>query len=645
MGSASLSRRDVLKVSALGAAALALPFEQTVRAKSASRIAASKLPRPYVASFAVPPLAEQKGTTKGLDGVTDVPLYEITQKAGLAQILPSVKTPIFGYDGIAPGPTIVARKGQPIAVKMVNSLPLRHPQWGYDAWTSCHLHGSASKPQYDGYASDITRPGEYKIYHYPNIQDARTLWYHDHGVHHTAENAYMGLAALYLLRDEVEDGLPIPKGAYDLPVVITDKMFAADGTFMYDDEGHSGLYGDVILVNGQPWPNLKVARRKYRFRILNASLSRGMRLQLSDGSPMTIIGTDGGLMPAPQQTVQLRLGMAERYEVVIDFARYRAGTKIQLRNLGVPNSDDFDHTDKVMQFEVTADPFDPANNEVPAQLNPNMEIMGLQEADAVETVKIRVHRSNGMWKINDTTWDDVVKSEFQKVVATPKLNDVQIWEIENASGGWFHPTHIHLVDFKILSRNGRAPFNYELGPKDVAYVGENETVRAIMRFAHEEGRYMIHCHNLPHEDHDMMAQFRVGADRPENDPMNAARAVKLGTDPTIIPVGGTVPTTTTATPGPTATTTTPAPTIAPGTVTVVEARHRLGKEFRVRGTAAPTATVSVTDVARQVKIGTAVAGTTGAWEVRLKPGPTTQVRNVLVQSSLGGEVRTAVANA
>ena len=644
MVSVSLSRRDVLKVSALGAAAVALPFEQTVRAKSASRIAASLLPKPYVAPFVVPPVAQPKGTTKGLDGVTDVPLYDITQKEGLAQILPTIKTPIFGYDGIAPGPTILARKGRPIAVKVTNALPATHPQWGYEAWTSVHLHGSASKPQYDGYASDITRPGEYKIYHYPNSQDARMLWYHDHGVHHTAENAYMGLAAVYLLGDEVEDRLPIPKGAYDLPLVITDKMFAADGKFMYDDEGHSGLYGDVILVNGQPWPTLKVAKRKYRFRILNASLSRGLRLQLSNSSPMTVVATDGGLMPAPQQTVQLRVGMAERYEVVIDFAKYTAGTKIQLRNLGVPNSDDFDHTDKIMQFEVTNDAFDPANNQVPAQLNPNMEVMGLKESDATATVKLRVHRSNSTWKINDTTWDDIVASEYQRVVANPKLNEVQIWEIENSSGGWFHPTHIHLVDFKILSRNGRAPFNYEIGPKDVAFVGENETVRAIMRFTHEEGRYMIHCHNLPHEDHDMMTQFRVGDDRPDNDPMNAARAVKVGSDVPVIPVGGTVPTTTTAAPTPTSTTTPPPPTTSPSTLTITEARHRVGKEFRCRGTAAASATVTVRDADRQTTVGTAVAATSGAWEVRLKPGPTVQVNNVLVQSSTGGEARSTVAN-
>jgi FtsP/CotA-like multicopper oxidase with cupredoxin domain len=516
MDLAGLSRRDVLKVSALGAAALTLPFERTVRAKTASKISEKKIPKPYTLPFTTPPV---------LDGRGGSPLT-ITQKMANAEILPGVQTPIFGYNGIAPGPTILARRGTPLKLTVRNELPAKHPRWGYEAWTSVHLHGSASKPQYDGYASDITRVGQTKTYSYPNNQESRTLWYHDHGVHHTAENAYMGLAAMYLMSDPLEDALPIPKGAYDLPVVIADKMFAADGSLMYDDEGHSGVYGDVMLVNGRPWPNLRVARRKYRFRILNASLSRGLRLQLSNSAPMTVIATDGGLMPKPQPTVQLRVGMAERYEVVIDFAQYTPGTKIQLRNLGVPNSRDFDHTDKVMQFEVTADAFDPANNAVAdaaGNLNPQNEIMLLDETKVpgIKTVKLDLHRSNSTWKVNNTTWDDIVASGYKTVVANPEPDEVQIWEITNKSGGWFHPTHIHLVDFKILSRNGRAPYNYELGPKDVAYVGENETVRFITKFAHQTGRYMIHCHNLPHEDHDMMHQFRVGADTVDNDPMTS----------------------------------------------------------------------------------------------------------------------------
>ena len=136
-----------------------------------------------------------------------------------------------------------------------------------------------------------------------------------------------------------------------------------------------------------------------------------------------------------------------------------------------------------------------------------------------------MQRQGGIWTINGQTWEDVIGSEFQAVLANPRLGATEIWELTNPSGGWFHPLHIHLIDFKILSRNGRPPFDYERGPKDVAYVGEGETVRVIMRFGPNRGRYMVHCHNLVHEDHDMMGQFEVGstrgARRDPNDPMGS----------------------------------------------------------------------------------------------------------------------------
>ena len=561
---AHVSRRDVLKFSALGAAALTLPLEHVVRAKSVSQLPANKIPAPYTQKFSVPPAIDATGGE-------DVTLY---QSVAAVEILPGVKTTIFGYHEkdkpvTTPGPTIHARRGKPIHVYHYNELHdvppgVTKPAWcTYDPWTSTHLHGSASKPQYDGYASDITRVKQSKHYLYPNKQDARTLWYHDHGVHHTAENAYMGLAAQYHLHDDVEDGLKIPKWTFgrepfdaagvlqqfDVPFVLADKMFGSDGNFRYDDAGHTGLWGDVVLVNGVPWPNIKVLPRKYRFRVLNASISRGYRLQLADGkNPMFVIGTDGGLMPAVKQSAQVRIGMAERYEIVVDFAKYAPGQKVELRNLGVPNSTDYPNTGRVAQFEVVAPaPEQKAllteNNELPAvndmyKLNPNKEVWGLTEAESAGTVKIAVVRQGGEWKIesNDVdgrkqnlTWEEIINSGYKNVVANPKLGDVQVWEITNKSGGWFHPVHIHLVDFKMLTRNGKPVFDYEQGPKDVAYVGENETIRAIMRFGDKDrkdqdvtGRYMIHCHNLPHEDHDMMTQFRVGDDvagPTGNDPM------------------------------------------------------------------------------------------------------------------------------
>jgi spore coat protein A, manganese oxidase len=597
---AQVSRRDVLKFSALGAAVVALPLERVVRAKTVSQIAASKLPAPYTLPFAVPPVVDgRSGGTVTLD-----------QKLAKVGIIPGFQTTIFGYalPGQAPttpGPTIHAKRGTPLTVTQANRLPATHPFLNYDPWTSTHLHGSASKPQYDGYASDITKVGQTKRYVYPNKQDARTLWYHDHGVHHTAENAYMGLAAQYHLHDDVESGLAIPKWSwdgrpvtdqYDLPLVLADKMFSANGEFRYDDAGHTGLWGDVVLVNGVPWPNLKVKKRLYRFRVLNASISRGYRLQMSNSTPLSVIGTDGGLMPQVQQTTQLRIGMAERYEIVIDFSKYTPGTKLQLLNLGVPNSTDFDNTGKIMQFEVVNDAFDPKDNALPTgglySLNPNKEVWDLKETEIQGTTKIEVLRQNGEWKIQSTststasnsgsggsgssgsgssgsgkggsgsgssgsgssgsgngttklmTWEDIIASNYKETVANPASGDVQIWEITNKSGGWFHPVHIHLVDFKMLTRNGKPVFNYEQGPKDVAFVGENETIRAIMKFGKAgdpttDGRYMIHCHNLPHEDHDMMTQFRVGNDvdrdpdasKGPDDPANANCNDPINADP------------------------------------------------------------------------------------------------------------------
>jgi FtsP/CotA-like multicopper oxidase with cupredoxin domain len=512
---ASLNRRDVLKVGLFAGAAVALPLERVAIAKSTiDRIAASKLPRPFTVPFGVPPVATPVPTA---DATTDY--YKLTMRSNQVEILPGLKTELWAYDGIPAGPTIVTTRGRPAVVRHINGLPSTHPVLGYTSTTSVHLHGSASLPEYDGYASDVTKPGEYKDYHYPNFQDARTLWYHDHGVHHTAENAYMGLAAMYILHDDLELSLPIPHGRYDVPLVVRDAMFAPSGALIYDDSNHSGLFGDVILVNGRPWPRMEVERRKYRFRVLNASISRGYRWKLSTGDEFTVIGTDGGLMQAPQRVTELRHGMAERYEIVIDFAKYPVGTRVVLQNLGVPNAVDFDTTKQAMAFDVVADPTDLSGNAIPDVLNPKASAMDLTPTPGTRTRRFEFIRVDGHWTINGKTWEDVIKSDYQYVWANPGLGDVEIWEFVNKSGGWFHPVHVHLVDYKVLDRNGKPPFAYELGPKDVVYVGENETVRVIAQFGPHQGRYMMHCHNLVHEDHDMMAQFQVGPPGSGDDPI------------------------------------------------------------------------------------------------------------------------------
>jgi spore coat protein A, manganese oxidase len=532
-----VTRRDLLKFGAVGAATgaagLTLPLGRSAETKSVSRLPKALMPKPYAAAFVRPPVLAPYRTGVDDDG-EPVAYYSVTEMQGSASIVSSLATPVSAYHGSVPGmpyslvnPIISVEQGTRAVLRVRNHLPATHPKFGHPFHTSTHLHGSASLPQYDGYASDVTPPGFYKDYHYPNFQPARTLWYHDHGVHYTAENAYSGLAAQYHLHDEEEREL-LPQGQFDVPITLQDVLFEANGSLAYDDNTHSGLWGDVILVNGKPWPAMKVQRRVYRFRILNASIARSYKLKLSTGDPVTVVATDGGLMPRAQQVTSWRHGGAERYEILVDFSKYSAGQRIELRNVSNPNNIEFANTNKVMAFDVVDDPVDksdPTWNRIPGTLV-DSDVMRLTAADAKRTRAFRLQRDDvtNLWTINGKTWHDVVDSGFDLVLANPDENDVEIWEIENRSGGWFHPFHIHLVDFQILSRNGKPPFSHERGPKDVAYIGENEKVRLLIEFKHQRGKYMMHCHNLPHEDHDMMQQFSVGLKPGEvdvNDPIEA----------------------------------------------------------------------------------------------------------------------------
>jgi len=568
------SRRDAFKLGGLGAlgvAGLAIPLGNVVSAKDPSQLPKGRAPVPYGPTFGsagnpfvrLQVLQKIRHEEYPADGKGPIDYYDQSQRTGSISVIPGspkMLTPVIGYDdpvykvARVPGYRIDVNRGTRIELLMRNKLPLTHPTFGTPMHTSTHLHGSASLPQYDGYASDITQPGQVKRYRYPNCQPARTLWYHDHGVHYTAQNVYSGLATQYHLHDDMERGLlpthdesqPYggPASEYDVGLIVSDMMFQANGSQLYDDRNRSGLWGDVILVNGQPWPVMKVKRRIYRFRVLDASISRSYRFTLSNPNvPMVMVATDGGLMPNAQPITQWRHGTAERYEVLIDFSKVPAGTRVELKNLSNPDNRDYTNTGKVMAFDVIADAFDtstPASTVFPDVLNPGQETMALKEKDAKKIRNIRVQRNDvtNVWNLNDMTWDDIVASGYKKVIADPALGDVEIWEIENKSGGWFHPLHIHLIDFKVLSRNGKAPFAWELGAKDVIYVGEAEKIRLLMQFGKKDdpdfgvqtGRYMIHCHNLVHEDHDMMSQFSVGIKQSEMDPDTNTNVPPIATD-------------------------------------------------------------------------------------------------------------------
>ncbi|MFF2029114.1 multicopper oxidase family protein [Arthrobacter sp. NPDC058192] len=543
------TRREIFKLGAVGALGLAglkggddtIPSNGTaapaVPPVTASRLAPQNMPVPYAGVFRRPPelVPFETGFDDG-DPARPYARYALTQKLGQVQLLPGLTTTVAGYNGIFPGPTIRATQGTRTEVRIRNDLPgvgLLQPG---PFNTVTHLHGSASLPQYDGYANDITVPGNVKNYHYPNWQTARTLWYHDHKHHITAQNVYSGLAAFYPLSDKFERA-QLPQGEFDVPLMISDAMFNADGSLAYNDNDVKGLWGDIILVNGVPWPTMKVKPRIYRFRVLDASISRSYRPTLSTGDPVYVVGTDAGMLPQVQAVKSWRQGTAERYEVLIDFRKYRTGQTIELRNLSNKNNIDFANTGKIMRFQVVADSGSGAGSipRIPATLDAGGAVnasggaiptMSLTPAMAKVKRELKFFRDHGQWTVNGVTWADVEKSGFTKLFGNPQPFDVEQWTITNASGGWFHPVHIHLIDAKIIARNtnGGQPFAWEKGPKDVFYAGENESVTALMQFdlgpGNDGGRYMIHCHNLVHEDHDMMVQFSVG-DLRNNDPITS----------------------------------------------------------------------------------------------------------------------------
>ncbi len=449
-------------------------------------------PRSLVPHFHIPLPIPSVLRPVRTDNTTDY--YEITQREAEIGILPGLRTQVWGYEGMFPGPTIKARRGRIVVVRQTNSLAVP---------TVVHLHGGVTPPDSDGFPTDVIMPGQSKSYVYPNDQRAATLWYHDHAMHHTGRNLYMGLAGLYLIEDDQEAALPLPRGAHDVPLIIQDRRFEADGSLAYEHGiGHRGAKGDTILVNGVPWPRMEVATRQYRFRILNASNARIYRLTLSSGQRLVQIATDGGLLPKPAPTRSLSLAMAERVEVVIDFSIYPVGAQVVLQNLDGKGA-----MGEIMRFDVVRRESDDAVvPEILSDIEPLSENAALHTREFIFGAKPKFGRLSVAWTINGKQF------EPDRPIAQPRYGDVEIWRFRSQRDfglGMLHPVHLHLVNFQVLQRNGAPPLPHELGWKDTVAVNRGEDVRIIVRFEGYRGRYLLHCHNLEHEDHHMMARFDV----------------------------------------------------------------------------------------------------------------------------------------
>jgi spore coat protein A len=367
-------------------------------------------------------------------------------------------------------------------------------------------------------------------YEYPNDQPPANIWFHDHALGQTRLNVYMGTAALYMIRDAFEAslGLPActsPAACYEVPLVIQDRSFHADGGWKYPADWQENFFGDTVLVNGKVWPYLEVAQGKYRFRLLNGSNSRAytLRFERQDqpgALPFQAIGTDGGLLPAPVPLTEVTLGPAERSDVIVDFEALPPGTEVVLTNSAVTPGP---LVADVMKFIVVAEAG--FTGAVPDPLRP-MEV--LDPADAVRTRQFLLRKGSDecteqRWEIKTLSSESVeVGSRWDDITEFPQLGTTEIWEFANPTVVP-HPMHMHLVFFQILNRQTfdlvddeivptgtpTPPAPEEAGWKDTARTEPGELLRVIARFEDYAGLYAYHCHILEHEDHEMMRQFRT----------------------------------------------------------------------------------------------------------------------------------------
>ncbi|KAF1084437.1 Spore coat protein A [Sporotomaculum syntrophicum] len=457
-------------------------------------------------------------------------------------------TTIFGYNGTYPGPTIQVNKDIPVKVKWENKLPdthflpIDHTLHGTmdtpDVRTVVHLHGANVEADSDGHPEAwFTSDNKYvgpkytrEVYEYTNHQAGGTLWYHDHALGITRLNVYSGLAGFYLIRDHLEKRLNLPRGPYEIPIMIQDKSFNKDGSLFYPDNATppvdypvpstpSFFFGNTIVVNGKIWPYLEVEPRKYRFRILNGSNLRAYDLKLSNGGVFHQIGTELGLLQHPVEIGSFVLEPAERIDLIIDFSKYK-GQEITLLNTApAPPSPG---TELILKFKVGSELTCPDNSTIPEKLMPFHKI---DPASAARERTLHLdettdHYGRVLHLLNNKMWDEPATEK-------PKLDTIEIWHLVNHFD-FPHPIHLHLVHFEILGRkvftdedfdeHGNykfdlasltPPLDFEKGPKDVVRTEPGQVTSIIMHFKEHYGDYVWHCHILEHEDNDMMRPLVV----------------------------------------------------------------------------------------------------------------------------------------
>ena len=506
-----INRRQFLKVTGAGAAALAAGGISSLVEASGSEVTLKQEnkfnPDLDIALTATP--AE----------VSILPGHPTRVWTYRAQLLEGDTTNLVQPEKSYLGPVIRARTGQKVRIRFTNDVADE---------TIVHWHGLHVPADMDGHPRYVIPKGETYTYEFVVRNRAGTYWYHPHPHGITGPQVYGGLAGLFLVSDDEEQSVGLPQGEYDIPLVIQDRTFDNRNQLIYLSGHHmeqtAGFLGDWIMVNGRPNFSLPVATRVYRLRLLNGSNSRIYKLAWQDGHPLSIIGTDGGLLEKPVQRRYAMLGPGERLELWADFSKYPVGSELYLMSLPfdagamgggrmgagavLPNGARF----SVLKVKVIRQEKETLS--LPQSLS---RIDRYRYSDAVNREyprRFHLEMRHMAWTINGRTFRMQEVAQDEKV----RLNSQEIWEFINEGRGMGmmgamqmpHPMHLHGMQFQVLERRGVKHEGYvDEGWKDTVLLMPGERIRILVRFSDYTGFFLYHCHNLEHEDMGMMRNYLI----------------------------------------------------------------------------------------------------------------------------------------
>ncbi len=439
--------------------------------------------------LSIPPLAD---ATVEADGTR---VFQLDMRSGKKEFEPGRLVRTWGFNGDYLGPTLRARRGEQVRVRVRNQL---------EEASTVHWHGMHLPASMDGGPHQMVDSGGTWTPEWKVDQAAATLWYHPHPHGATESHVRKGLAGMFLIDDDASSALPLPHdyGVNDLPLIVQDVKFSGDrfatGRGMFADVG---FLGDRTMVNGTLAPFREVGDELVRLRLLNASTARVYNFGFSDDRAFALIGTDGGLLEQPAEMNSVQLSPGERAEIVV---RMRAGERVQLRSANAGMGLDF----WSRRFSGGDDRFDILELRAATTLRPSpplpTALVSARLPEASESVRERTFTLE-FGKINGQAM------AMDRIDATVTRGTVETWVVRNEDG-MPHNFHVHDVQFAVTEYGGKAPPAALRGPKDTIFLPPGGSATLALRFdgpADPSTPYMFHCHLLWHEDLGMMGQFVV----------------------------------------------------------------------------------------------------------------------------------------